>query len=131
MQFTSFIASVLPPIHLFAYSTLLGTELYQSFVMTKVAYQALPRSAFTTLQKRVFPIYFRSQSLLLLIVAATFPPYEPGSMIKGRSDWIPFVVASVTAVLNLVVYGPRTQELMIERVHQGTIVMLDDDKFSR
>ena len=52
-------------------------------------------------------------------------------MIKGRSDWIPFVVASVTAVLNLVVYGPRTQELMIERVHQGTIVMLDDDKFSR
>jgi hypothetical protein len=130
MQFTSFFASVLPPIHLFTYSTLLGTELYQSFVMTKVAYQALPRSAFTTLQKRVFPIYFRSQSLLLLIVAATFPPHGPGSMIKGKGDWILFAAASVTAGLNLVMYGPRTQELMIKRVHQGTIVMLDDDKFS-
>jgi hypothetical protein len=54
------LASILTPAHFFAYSTLLGAELYQSFVMTKIAYQALPRSAFTTLQMRVFPIYFRS-----------------------------------------------------------------------
>jgi hypothetical protein len=119
MQFSSFFASVLPPLHLFAYSTLLGTELYQTFVMTKVAYQALPRSAFTTLQKRVFPIYFQGQSLLVFIVAITFPPHGPVSMIERKSNWIPFAVAGVTAGLNLVVYGPRTKDLMVERAHQG------------
>ena len=111
-------SSILPPAHLLAYSTLLGTELYQSFVMTKVAYQALPRSAFTTLQKRVFPVYFQSQSILLLVVAATFPPHGPISIFRKRGDWIAFAIAGVTAGFNLIVFGPRTQALMIERVHQ-------------
>ena len=112
--------SILAPAHLLAYSVLLGTELYQSFVMTKVAYQALPRSAFTTLQKRVFPIYFQSQSLLLLLVAATVPPHGPITLTGNKADWIIFLVAGVTAGLNLLVFGPKTQELMVERVHQGT-----------
>ena len=111
-------SSFLPPAHLLAYSTLLGTELYQSFVMTKVAYQALPRSAFTTLQKRVFPIYFQSQSILLLIVAATFPPHGPISIFQKRGDLIAFAIAGVSTGFNLIVFGPRTQALMIERVHQ-------------
>jgi hypothetical protein len=122
MQPSVLFSSILPPVHLFVYSTLLGTQLYQSFVMTKVAYKALPRTAFTTLQKRVFPIYFQSQSLLLLLVAVTFPPHGPITMIKVKSSWIPFVVAGITAGLNLVVYGPRSKELMIERVHQGDYV---------
>ncbi|KAF2030964.1 hypothetical protein EK21DRAFT_64392 [Setomelanomma holmii] len=107
-------------VHLFAYSTLLGTELYQSFVMTRVAYQALPRSAFTSLQKRVFPIYFRSQSLLLILVAGTTPPWGPASVVQQRNVWMPLVVAGVTAILTLLIYGPRTQTFMIERVHQAT-----------
>jgi hypothetical protein len=119
MQFSSFLTSLLPPIHLLAYSTLLGAELYQTFVMTKISYQALPRSAFTTLQKRVFDIYFQGQSLLLFIVTATFPPQGPISMLRERNDWIPFAVAGVSASLNLVVYGPKTKELMVARVHQG------------
>jgi hypothetical protein len=114
----SFAASI-APIHLLAYSTLLGTELYQSFVMTKVAYQALPRSAFTSLQKRVFPIYFRGQSLLLLLVAATVPPRGPISLARQWTVWVPIIVAGATAALNLLVYGPETQKVMIERVHQG------------
>jgi hypothetical protein len=111
---------ILPPVHLLAYSTLLGTELYQSFVMTKVAYQALPRSAFTTLQKRVFPIYFQSQSILLLLVAATLPPHGPTSVFEERGNWITLAIAGVSAGLNLIVYGPKTKQLMLERVHQGT-----------
>ena len=110
---------ILAPAHLFAYSALLGTELYQSFVMTKVAYQALPRSAFTTLQKRVFPIYFQSQSLLLLLVAATIPPHGPITLTQDKADWMNLLVASVTAWMNLLVFGPKTQKLMVERVHQG------------
>jgi hypothetical protein len=100
--------SLLAPAHLLAYSALLGTELYQTFVMT-----------FTTLQRRVFPIYFQSQSLLLLIVAATTPPYGPTSLTQNKMEWISFALGSVTAGFNLLVYGPRTKELMIKRVHQG------------
>jgi hypothetical protein len=112
--------SIIAPAHLLAYSALLGTELYQSFIMTKISYQALPRSAFTTLQKRVFPVYFRVQSLGLFFVALTAPPYGPVSLLQARTEWISLVVAGLTAGLNLLVYGPRTNDLMIERVHQGT-----------
>ncbi|MCJ1458213.1 hypothetical protein MMC28_008584 [Mycoblastus sanguinarius] len=102
------------------YGTLLGTELYQSFVMTKVCYDALPMSAFTTLQKRVFPIYFRTQSLLLLLTAATHPPHGPFSLLTSLGDLIPLTIGGAMAVLNLSVYGPRTQNMMVERIHQET-----------
>ncbi|KAI1653136.1 hypothetical protein F4813DRAFT_375943 [Daldinia decipiens] len=113
-------ASVLAPIHLLSYSTLLGMELYQSFVMTKVCYQELPRSAFTTLQKRIFPLYFRGQTLLLLLTAATVPPYGPLTLQSSKGNWIPFAIAGVTALFNLMLYGPRTRRVMIDRIHQET-----------
>jgi hypothetical protein len=113
------LASILAPVHLLAYSALLGTELYQSFIMTKVSYQALPRSAFTTLQKRVFPAYFQTQSLGVLLVALTAPPYGPVSLLQTKTECISFIVAGLTAGLNLFMYGPRTKDLMVERVHQG------------
>lgn len=109
----------LAPYHLLSYGTLLGTSLYQTFVMTKVCYHALPMSAFTTLQKRVFPVYFQAQSLLLLFTALTLPPFGPVSLVQKKGDWIPLVFASGMAGLNLIVYGPRTQKAMIDRIHQG------------
>lgn len=115
--------SILAPAHLLAFSALLGTELYQTFVMTKVSYQALPRSAFTTLQKQVFPIYFKSQSLLLALVIATTPPRGPVALTQSKAGWISLSIAGVTAGLNLLMYGPRTKELMIQRVHQGTLLV--------
>lgn len=87
--------------------------------MTKVCYQALPMSAFTTLQKRVFPIYFRLQTLLIILTALTCPPYGPASLFGRRGDLVPMTLAGAVAVLNVNVYGPRTQEAMIERIHQG------------
>jgi hypothetical protein len=123
-DFTSTLSSLVPglaPFHLLSFSTLLGTQLYQSFVMTKVCFQALPRSAFTTLQKRVFPIYFQGQSLLLLLTAITFPAHSLVSLVQRKGDWIPFAIAGVTAVLNLLMYGPRTQKAMIDRTHQGKV----------
>ncbi|KAH9877666.1 hypothetical protein J1614_002883 [Plenodomus biglobosus] len=110
----------LTPYHVISYGTLLGTSLYQTFVMTKVCYRALPMSAFTTLQKRVFPVYFRSQTALLILTAMTLPPYGPVSLFSKKKDWIPLGFASGLALLNLFVYGPRTQTTMIERIHQET-----------
>ena len=111
--------TVLTPLHLLAYSTLLGTQLYQSFVMVKIAHQALPYDAFTTLQKRVFPVYFRSQTLLVLLTAATFPTYGPVSLVKEKGDWIPFVVAGVTAMWNVMYFGPKTSRIMMIKKYQG------------
>ncbi|RYP56975.1 hypothetical protein DL770_010791 [Monosporascus sp. CRB-9-2] len=119
LQYLPPLASLLGPLHLITYSTLLGTELYQTFVNTKVCYKALPRTAFTTLQKRVFPVYFRGQILLLLLTAVTVPASGPFSLVANEANWIPFAVAGTTALLNLIVYGPRTQRIMVERIHQG------------
>lgn len=109
----------LGPLHVLFYSSLLGTELYQTFVLTKVCFNALPRSAFTTLQKRVFPVYFRGQTLLLLLTAATAPPTGPFALVSNKANWISFAIAGVTAALNLLCYGPRTQQAMVKRIHQG------------
>ncbi|KAI0877761.1 hypothetical protein GGS24DRAFT_445827 [Hypoxylon argillaceum] len=114
------IRSFLAPLHLLSFSTLLGTQLYQSFVVTKICHVSLPRSAFTTLQKRLFPIYFRGQSLLLLLTIVTIPPQGPLTLIANKAAWIPFAIAGATATLNLLVYGPRTRQIMIERIHQET-----------
>lgn len=87
--------------------------------MTKVSYNALPMSAFTTLQKRVFPLYFRIQSILIFLTAATHPPYGPFSLVTMTGDMITITFAGAMALLNLTTYGPRTQQAMIERIHQG------------
>lgn len=109
----------LAPYHLLFYSTLLGTELFQTFVNTKVCFVALPRSAFTTLQKRLFPIYFLTQTVLVVLSAITFPPGGLSSLILRKGDWIPYGVAIATALLNLTMYGPRTQQAMVDCIHQG------------
>lgn len=87
--------------------------------MTKICYNALPMSAFTTLQKRVFPAYFRIQSTLLLLTAATHAPHGPFSLVKSPGDLIPLALGGALAALNLMIYGPRTQEAMVQRIHQG------------
>ena len=87
--------------------------------MTKISYKALPMSAFTTLQKKVFPAYFRIQSLLIFLTAATHIPYGPYSLVGSTGDTITLAFGGGMALLNLTIYGPKTQEAMIERIHQG------------
>ena len=86
--------------------------------MTKVCYRALPPSAFTTLQARVFPVYFRIQSGLVLLTALTIPPYGPASLVFATGDAVVLGCAGALAGLNLVIYGPRTQRAMVERQQQ-------------
>lgn len=113
------LGSLLAPLHLLSFSTLMGTQLYHTFVVTKISYESLPRSAFTTLQKRLFPIYFGTQSLLLLLTAVTIPSRGPLTLITDKTAWIPFTIAGITAISNLLVFGPRTRQIMIQRIHQG------------
>ncbi|KAF5022119.1 hypothetical protein F66182_5838 [Fusarium sp. NRRL 66182] len=115
----AFITTLLAPIHLLSFSALLGSQLYQTFIVTKVAFKHLPRTPYMTFQKHIFPIFFHCQALLLVLTAVTFPPYGPPSLIEHKSDWIPFAVSGVVSGLNVTVFGPRTRKLMLDRAEQG------------
>ncbi|OQE23665.1 hypothetical protein PENSTE_c008G09714 [Penicillium steckii] len=109
------------PYHLFSYGALLGTELYQTFVNTKLCFKYLPMREFLALQKRVFPIYFASQVGLVVLTAATHPPYSIFSLVKDTSSTVSLTVALVTGLLNWGVYGPRTTTASFVRraVHEA------------
>ncbi|OIW22566.1 hypothetical protein CONLIGDRAFT_587083 [Coniochaeta ligniaria NRRL 30616] len=108
-------AANLAPYHLLSYSTLIGMSIFQSFTVVKTAHRVLPRPAFTTLQARLFPIYFQLQTLYFFLTAATFPPYGPVSLIKDGTSAALFSVAGTGVLLNFFVYGPRTRQAMIDR----------------
>ncbi|KAK3083594.1 hypothetical protein LTR53_020128, partial [Teratosphaeriaceae sp. CCFEE 6253] len=59
--------------HLLTYGTLLGSNLFQTFLNGPVAFTALPRAQFSTLQQAIFPPYFSFQTALPVILALTWP----------------------------------------------------------
>ncbi|KAI9933123.1 hypothetical protein MW887_007594 [Aspergillus wentii] len=103
------------PYHMLSYGTLLGTEVYQSFVNTKLCYKHLPMREFITLQKRIFPVYFNCQLGLVILTALTRPPYSVVSLAKNLWDAAPLVIIVVTGALNRFVYGPRTTKATFVR----------------
>ncbi|VBB79523.1 Putative protein of unknown function [Podospora comata] len=118
--------SALPPLHLLGFSFLLGATLYQSFIMTKISYRALPKSAFRSLQKQAWPFYFRSQSLLVVITAVTIPrddlvPFEASLM-----SWVPHAVAFTSAMLNTFIFEPATRKAMVQVTHQAATLETRD-----
>lgn len=113
----------LAPYHLLSYSTLVGMSIYQSFTVVKTAHRVLPRPAFTTLQGRLFPIYFQLQTVYFFLTAATFPPYGPISLAKDGTSAVLFSVAGVGTLLNFFVYGPRTRQAMIDLSRKGNLAV--------
>ncbi|KAJ5507164.1 hypothetical protein N7527_009307 [Penicillium freii] len=103
------------PYHLLSYGALLGTELYQSFVNTKICYQALPMKEFILLQKRLFPVYFGTQVGLTALTAATHPPYSILSLVQDPWSVAPLAIVGLTGCLNWFIYGPRTTTATLVR----------------
>jgi Domain of unknown function (DUF4149) len=88
--------------------------------MTGISFRALPMAQFTTLQKRVFPVYFRLQVGLTALTIATFPANGLLDLIRsGWWSWAPLAVNLGIALLNQHVYGPRTIAWLVRRIHQG------------
>jgi hypothetical protein len=116
---TAWLTNIAGPIHLFSFSVLLGTEMYQTFTVTKICFRALPRPAFINLQKSLFPVYFKSQVALLVLTALTYPPHGLVSLAQNTSHMLMFAGAGVTAALNMCIYGPRTRQAMLNRVQDG------------
>ncbi|PKY03804.1 hypothetical protein P168DRAFT_327843 [Aspergillus campestris IBT 28561] len=100
------------PYHLLSYGALLGTELFQSFVNTKVCYRALPMREFLALQKQIFPAYFKCQVGLVILTAVSRPPR---SILSLGWDTVPLAIVGVTGALNWFVFGPKTTTAAVVR----------------
>ncbi|OHE91652.1 hypothetical protein CORC01_13042 [Colletotrichum orchidophilum] len=80
-------------------------------------------SAIPTVMTTLAPYHIISYATLLgtsLFQTFTFPPSGPASLFKAKSDWIPVMVAGITSLANLLIYGPKTRQAMIDRTHQET-----------
>ncbi|KAI9041177.1 DUF4149 domain-containing protein [Aspergillus affinis] len=114
------------PFHVLSYGTLLGVQVYQTFVSGIVAFRSLPRLQFASLQSATFPIYFSIQSALPVLVALTASREAQPLGISGllasenRGTLIPMATAAVTGLLNMFVLLPVTIKTMKERKHQET-----------
>lgn len=96
----------------------------QSFINTKLCFQALPPREFLALQKRLFPVYFGCQVSLAALTAATRPPYGVISLAKEGWSAAPLVVVLATGTLNWLVYGPKTTTTaFIRRALQGELIL--------
>ncbi|KAI9721871.1 MAG: hypothetical protein M1828_004966 [Chrysothrix sp. TS-e1954] len=124
--------SHLAPYHIVSYGTLLGSEFFQSFVAGIVAFRSLPRAQFSTLQTAIFPVYFGMQTALPTILALTYPGTQSlrGGTESGLSGFmteqnrwsvlVPLTTVFITGLVNMVLVGPATTNVMKERKHQET-----------
>lgn len=110
------LSPLLPPLHLVAFSTLLGTQLYQSTIITRVTFTSLPRGPFVRLQKSLWPVYFRIQTLLFLLSALTWSPVYAG---RGLA----LVVGGLVSGLNWAWAEPWARRAMLEINEIGELVI--------
>ncbi|KAL2868658.1 DUF4149 domain-containing protein [Aspergillus lucknowensis] len=115
------------PFHILSYGTLLGVQLYQSFVSGIISFRALPRPQFSSLQARIFPTYFALQTALPVVVALTASrgekPLGVSGLLEPESHFkvlLPLATVFVTGLINLTVLRPLTVNTMRERKHQET-----------
>lgn len=124
--------------HILTYGTLLGSNLFQTFLGGPVAFKALPRPSFSTLQQAIFPPYFTFQAALPVLLAITWPGEKVAqvgarSVAQNAGFWgvfsenslltagVPIAIMFATSAANLLVFGPATTKVMKERKHQGML----------
>lgn len=110
--------------------------MFQTFMAGPIAFKALPRPSFSTLQTAIFPPFFAFQTALPAILALTWPGEKVASAsslaLRENVGWrgilhesnfwtglVPVGVMFLTGLVNLVALGPMTTRVMKERKHQG------------
>jgi hypothetical protein len=102
----------------------------QSFVGGVIAYKALPRSQFSQLQQKIFPVFFGIQAALPVVLALTYPgsktafatPSGFAGELAEANRWSvldPLATVFLTSLANLLFVGPGTTRVMRERKAQG------------
>jgi hypothetical protein len=72
-----------------------------------------------TLQRKVFPVYFTIEMTLVMATAVTYPGGSVSALSHNNVDLALLGVALGTSGLNLLVYGPKTSEALINRNQAG------------
>ncbi|KAJ9629759.1 hypothetical protein H2203_002140 [Taxawa tesnikishii (nom. ined.)] len=123
--------------HILSYGTLLGATFFQSFMGGVIAFKVLPRPMFSRLQQATFPIFFAMQTILPLVMIATYPGEKLlgvggayirentgfGGFMAEKNRWsvmLPIATMVVTAAANMLFIGPATTKAMKDRHHQET-----------
>lgn len=98
-----------------------------------MAFRALPRPQFASLQAAIFPIYFSLQTALPVAVALTA---SKGGSVLGLSGLmapenrlntlLPMTTVAITGLINQVVLRPLTVKITQERKHQGEFVLFHE-----
>jgi len=112
-----------------SFGTLLGSEIFQSFIGGIVAFRALSRPQFSVLQQNLFPIYFGMQAFLPLVMLLSYP--SPSKAIPSgyqgvlhssnrNTVFLPLVIMTVCGMSNWLFVGPMTTKTMRTRKHQET-----------
>lgn len=122
--------------HILTYGTLLGSNIQNTFLAGPLAFKVLPRPQFSTLQQAIFPPYFAFQTALPIVLALTWPGVKsaalggatmrehagPRGLLEEQYMWTalaPIALMCGTSLLNLVLLGPATTNVMKQRKHQG------------
>ncbi|KAI0024748.1 hypothetical protein F4780DRAFT_552747 [Xylariomycetidae sp. FL0641] len=117
------------PYHIISYGTLLGTQVFHTFINAIAAFRVLERPQFAVLQRALFPWYFGIQTAAPVALALTYPgqlggALAPGSIagvLQGSNRWTvaaPLATAFVTGLVNLVYLLPTTNKITAKRRQQ-------------
>ena len=105
-------------------SFLLGAQIYQTAFANITSYRALPRAQFRLLQASIWPMYFRLQTILTLLVAMTSPHMNYEAFVRMefvRTDFGLTSVLFIMATLNWCIFGPMTARIVMRRKHLGML----------
>ncbi|KAI5287252.1 hypothetical protein KEM52_001681, partial [Ascosphaera acerosa] len=123
--------SMLAPAHILSYGTLLGSQVFETFVASVIAFKSLERPAFSKLQNHTFPCYFGMTTALPVVVALTFPGLKTAvstvaPSLAGVLDesvrcgtLVPLATVFFTSLTNLVCFLPRAKEIKAQRAKLG------------
>mmetsp|Transcript_11980 Transcript_11980/g.28418 ORF Transcript_11980/g.28418 Transcript_11980/m.28418 type:complete len:191 (-) Transcript_11980:289-861(-) len=102
-------------IHLLAVASWFGCTAWVSLVAGIVTFKTLPRHVFGRLQSRLFPVYFRFSTVLLVVAIATTA--SGPLMDDDRRHHLPrsLLVILGMNLLNQIWFEPATTRIMIKR----------------
>lgn len=112
-------------IHLLAFGTALGSQVWVSFVGGPVQYANLPRQTFGVIQSKIFPYFFGLNGALSLLLVGTLArefkvirehPFD----IFDSTVYQAFTLATcaVSHIVNGLVIGPASSKIMFDRHRQ-------------
>ncbi|RYO82414.1 hypothetical protein DL764_009614 [Monosporascus ibericus] len=116
------------PYHILSYGTLLGTQVFHTFINATTSLRVLERPQFGILQRNLFPWYFGIQTVMPVVLAVTYPGNRTllgafadrglAGALGAANRWTvlaPLATACVTGLVNWVYLLPETNKVVVRR----------------